>query len=247
MTRLPAGHVLEERYQVIRPLGAGRDGFVYLCEDLRIEGKSWALRESPNLADFEEQVRFLAAIVHPVLPLVADHFVWGERAYLVCEFIGGVELAKKIVTEGPVEPMQAFCWGREIADLLALLENQSQPLQLRNLSPPEVLVLPDRSIRLVNLGLSALGAKPKPDVERFEIGFAAPELWAGAADSRADLYSLGALIYFAATGTVPPYRDPTRPPDLTDPQWEVLRRCLEPEPEQRGRASEVMELFLRAG
>lgn len=220
-------------------LGRTGDGSVFLCEDLRIDGKWWAVKQTVSAGDFERQALYLATLHHPALPLIADHFQEDGHAYLVVDYIDGVELGLRVVSQGPVEVSQAFAWGLEIADVLALLANQPTPLMLRNLSPREILIVSDGTIRLVNLNVSALERKPRPGWEQGASGFAAPEAWSGEADERADLFSLGAILYFALTGYAPDYARPERPDGLDDGRWAVLERCLDPDPERRGTADQL--------
>lgn len=241
------GSLLQDRYQVNRVLGRSVDGSVFLCEDLRIDGKWWAVKQTVSAGDFDQQALYLATLHHPALPLIADHFQEDGHAYLVVDYIDGVELGLRVISQGPVGVSQAFAWGLEIADVLSLLASQSTPLMLRNLSPREILILADDTIRLVNLNVSALERKPRPGWQQGASGFAAPEAWSGEADERADLFSLGAILYFSLTGYAPDYQQPECPDGLDERRWAVLQSCLAHDPGQRGTAEQLRQALSMLG
>ena len=100
--------VLQNRYRIVRQLGRGGMGAVYEAVDERL-GISVALKETLSSEasmrkQFEHEARLLAGMQHPALPRVSDHFVEGNRAFLVMQFIGGVDLARIIAQQpGPLQ------------------------------------------------------------------------------------------------------------------------------------------------
>src|SRR4030095_6212785 len=101
--------LLQNRYRIVRQLGRGGMGAVYEAFDRRLE-ITVALKETLSSEEgmrrqFEREARLLASMQHPALPRVSDHFVEGNRAFLVMQFIGGVDLAKIIAQQpGPFPP-----------------------------------------------------------------------------------------------------------------------------------------------
>jgi serine/threonine protein kinase len=100
---LSAESVLQGRYRIVRLLGRGGMGAVYEAIDQRL-GITVALKETLSAEEsmrkqFEREARLLAGMHHPALPRVSDHFVEGNRAFLVMQFIVGVDLAKIIAQQ----------------------------------------------------------------------------------------------------------------------------------------------------
>ncbi len=97
---LTPGRVLQNRYRIIRQIGGGGMGTVYLAEDLRLPGRRCAVKEmSPALLSlqdrpwaiqaFQQEAHLLASLSHPNLAAVTDFFQEGENWYLVMEFVEG--------------------------------------------------------------------------------------------------------------------------------------------------------------
>ncbi len=260
-TRL--GTVLQGRYRIVDVLGRGGFGAVYRCEDLRLPGKHWALKElicpEPGLVkearrNFEREAHMLSALRHRSLPVIVDYFSEGESTYLVMEEVEGRTLAQLIDDDGPASEGEALRWALETARVLDYLHSQEPPVIFRDLKPENVMVTEDRHLKLIDFGLARHFDPGKHrDTEAIgSVGYAPPEIWedAGQTDARSDVYSLGATLYFVLTGRPPspvygthrlaPYR-----PDLGRDLEALVLRCMEPEPEARyANAAEVIRDLL---
>jgi len=262
-TRL--GTVLQGRYRIVDVLGRGGFGAVYRCEDLRLPGKHWALKElvcpEPGLVkearrNFEREAHMLSALRHRSLPVIVDYFSEGDSTYLVMEEVEGRTLAQVIDDDGPASEGEALRWALEIARVLDYLHSQDPPVIFRDLKPENVMVTEDRHLKLIDFGLARHFDPGKHrDTEAIgSVGYAPPEIWedAGQTDARSDVYSLGATMYFVLTGRPPspvygthrlaPYR-----PDLGKELEALVLRCMEPEPEARfsNAAEFIRELLLQ--
>lgn len=244
--------VLQNRYKVLSVLGRGGMGVVYLCEDLRLPGRRWALKEmicsDPALAEqaresFEQEAAMLSALRHRQLPELIDYFVDGDRQYLVMEYVEGPELLHLVQRDGPVSEADALRWGLEIALVLDYLHGQERPIIYRDLKPMNVIVCDGgRHVKLVDFGLARYY---RPDKRRDthasgSAGYAPPELWEDLhqTDARSDVYSLGATLYFSLTGKHPSpnygtNRVEQHRRDLSPAVVKIVNRCLEPEPRDR--------------
>jgi len=262
-TRL--GTVLQGRFRILDVLGRGGFGAVYRCEDLRLPGKHWALKElicpEPALIDearrnFEREAHMLSALRHRSLPVIVDYFSEGESTYLLMEEVEGRTLAQLIDDDGPASEAEALRWALEIARVLDYLHSQEPPVIFRDLKPENVMVAEDRHLKLIDFGLARHFDPGKHrDTEAIgSVGYAPPEIWEDAAqtDARSDVYSLGATLYYVLTGRPPspvygthrlaPYR-----PDLSAEMEALVLRCMDPDPSRRfGSAAEVIrELLLQ--
>ena len=130
-SRLADGALLQNRYRVVRQLGRGGMGTVYEAVDERL-GITVALKETLSSEasmrkQFEQEARLLASMQHPALPRVSDHFVEGNRAFLVMQFISGIDLARIISRQsGPFPRDQVIAWADQLLDALIYLHSRDR-------------------------------------------------------------------------------------------------------------------------
>ena len=130
-TPLNPDTVLQNRYRIVRKLAKGGMGSVYEAFDQRL-GITIALKETLSaepsaLERFAQEARLLARLQHPALPRVTDHFSEGNRAFLVMQFIAGVDLAKIIAQQpGPFPRDQVVAWADQLLDALIYLHSQKR-------------------------------------------------------------------------------------------------------------------------
>jgi len=245
------GSVLQGRYRITGFLGRGGMGAVYQCEDLRLPGKRWAVKEmlvfDPASQEqieesFKREAQMLSRLRHRNLPMIVDYFIEESKQYLVMECIDGENLAQLIQREGQATELQAMRWALELAQVLDYLHRQEKPVIFRDLKPDNIIITEDRHIKLVDFGLARQfdPGKRRDTQVSGSVGYAPPEQWEDAAqtDERSDVYSLGATLFYVLTSRPPspvygsqrlrPFR-----PNL-DPSCEaVVLKCLQPEPSQR--------------
>src|SRR5215510_13974902 len=121
--QFPPDTIISSRYRIVRHLGKGGMGAVYEAIDERL-GITVALKatlstETSVLKQFEQEARLLARLQHVALPRVTDYFAEGDRAFLVMQFIAGVDLAKIIAQQpGPFPRDQVVAWADQLLDAL---------------------------------------------------------------------------------------------------------------------------------
>lgn len=254
---------LQGRYRILRTLGHGGMGSVYLCEDLRLPGKQWAVKEMlcpeslPYGAreSFEREVRILAGLRHRNLPMIVDYFHEDGNEYLVMEYVEGRTLHEELATRGRADEVQALRWGLEIARLLDYLHTREPPVIFRDLKPENIIVQENRSLKLIDFGLARhfVEGKGRDTHASGSIGYAPPEQWdeSGQTDARSDVYALGATLFYILTGQAPSpvygTNQLSKHREDLDPEFEQLvQRCLEVDADKRYGSSArlVHELFL---
>jgi len=209
---LERGSLLNERYRIVEILGQGGMGSVYRAIDENL-GVHVAVKE--NLFTTEEYSRqfrleavILAALRHPNLPRVSDHFSIGDQGqYLVMDFIEGEDVRQRMERLGTIPEGEAIMVGAAMCDALTYLHTRKPCILHRDLKPGNVRISPEGTIFLVDFGLAKLMQGPQATTtgaRAMTPGYSPPEQYGGArTDPRTDVYSLGATLYAALTGVIP--------------------------------------------
>jgi serine/threonine protein kinase len=212
---LAADSIVQDRYRIVRQLGRGGMGAVYEAEDQRL-GITVALKETLSSEEsmrrqFETEARLLAHMQHPALPRVSDHFVDGSRAFLVMQFIGGVDLAKIIAQQpGPFPLEQVIAWADQLLDALIYLHAREPQVIHRDIKPHNLKLTANGQIALLDFGLAkATPSDPSLTASKAFFGYTrhyAPleQIQDQRTDPRSDIYALGATLYHLSTGIKPP-------------------------------------------
>ena len=217
---LSEGTVLHGRYRVVRALGKGGMGAVYLVEDEKLYGKQWAVKEllerfvdaqdrAESVAQFQHEARILVGLRHPNLPQIVDAFEEEGRHYLVMEFVEGETLEELMekAAEGIIPEEQALGWAKQVCDVLDYLHSHDPPVIFRDLKPGNIMVTPEGQVKLIDFGVARLfdPSKGTDTLKMGTVGYAPPEQYAGQGQTtpRSDVYALGATLYELVTGDSP--------------------------------------------
>ena len=224
------------KYAVIRALGQGGEGCVYLARDEDLQRLVAIKRMNRAEPDGEEEKRlikeadFLQQLRHPMLPVVYD-LLWEDAWYLVMEYIQGTNLHDYIERNGAVREEQACVWAGQLLDILMYLHTRKTPVIYRDLKPDNIIVCPDGRVKLVDFGAAFrrnFGGERERGMAATP-GFSAPEQFGHRgiiehgrrvgetevrhegrrpyADERSDIYAFGKVMYYIVTGA-----DPAKPP-----------------------------------
>ena len=247
---LQAGEVVEGRYRVLRVLGRGGTGTVYLVihEALGMERalKEISRADCPYYPSMRQrmirEIHILRQLDHPNLPEIMDIVMKEDAFYIVMEYIQGRTLREIIEARGRIEERQAVEWGRQICDVLYYLHAQNPPVIYRDLKPSNLMQKPDGRIVLIDFGTAREYAADREDTVCLGTrGYAAPEQYERKArtDARTDIYCLGATLYHLVTGDAPGMAVcedgfvRRRNPDLSPGMEELIRTCMQPDPAKR--------------
>ena len=206
------------RYEIVERIGAGAAGVVYLAKDPTI-GRQVALKTIFHGSSvdaesgsgvltgeraFRREAAAAGALVHPNIVTLHDAGRDGNFYYLAMEFIPGINFAEDIRRQSPMPAERVIQVGIDVA--LALDFAHRRGIVHRDVKPSNLLVLPDQTIKLADLGIAQLSVVENT-TQTGTLGtpnYVAPEQISGATiDGRADLFSLGVVLYEALTGRQP--------------------------------------------
>ena len=264
------------RYKVDRRLATGGMSEVYLARQEGIEGLTrhvvikHVLREHLDndefLTMFLDEARLMAGISHPNVAQVFDLGNADGTYFLVMEYVDGPTLAQLLATHlkatgKPLPIHVALAITLEIADALLYLHElkdeygRHREIVHRDLNPSNVLIGYNGCTKLIDFGIAKAASKvyqTRMGVIKGTYGYISPEQYGrgSVVDHRADIFSLGVLLFEISVGTLP-YGSPEDPelierltqgnftrPHTVDPEFpqdleELLSRCLAPNPDDR--------------
>jgi serine/threonine-protein kinase len=211
-------------YEIVAALGAGGMGEVYRARDTRL-GRDVAVKVLPEAAAsdperlkrFEREARATAALSHPNILAVHDVGIQDGAPYLVEELLEGESLKERLA-RGALPIAEALRIAVEIACGLAAAHEKG--IVHRDLKPGNVFLTRNGTVKLLDFGLAKLVAPPSAPgalagattvAESTELGvvlgtlsYMAPEqARGGAADSRADVFAFGVVLYEMLAGRRP--------------------------------------------
>jgi tetratricopeptide (TPR) repeat protein len=226
---------LVEGYEIIGPLGRGGMGTVWRALQLSTRRhvalkvlERGAFGSQKALARFEREIELTARLQHPNIAQVFDSGQYNGTHYYAMELIEGVPLDQYVegcclARRGILELMRTVCEAVQHAHERGVIH--------RDLKPSNILVTPDGQPHVLDFGLAKAfqvkdwGLNVSTDGEPVGTpAYMSPEQAAGNVDhidTRADVYSLSAILFLLLTGELPH--------DLSGTRYDVLRRIAEEE------------------
>ncbi len=221
---LNANEIVGGRYKVVKPLGGGGMKLVYLAEDLRLSSRLCALAEmvdsftSPDMqqqavAAFQREADMLAQLNNDHIPRVFDRFSEQNHHYLVMEYIGGSTLEETLRgASGKLDEARVIDIALQVLDTLIYLHGLVPAVVYRDLKPSNVMLTPAGQAKLIDFGIARFFQPHSAATMIGTQGYAPPEQYRGKAETRSDIYALGATMHHALSG-----RDPTTEPPFSFP------------------------------
>ena len=203
-------------YRVVRPLGRGGMGVVYLAEDTRL-ARSVTLKvlhphdtaDEKRRARLRLEARAAAALVHPNVATVHALEETPGQLFIVSEYVPGRTARERLDAEGPFPAAEAIDVARQVAQGLDAAHRRG--IIHRDLKPENILIGENGVVRILDFGI-ARTVMPEPDLTRLTEtgvmvgtpGYMAPEQLEGSpGDVRSDLFALGTVIFELVTGVNP--------------------------------------------
>jgi serine/threonine-protein kinase len=236
-------------YRITEKLGVGGQGAVYKAVDNKL-GRTVVIKVIPpelsaketNLKRFEREARLASSLDHPNICTIFDLDEQDGMHFIAMQYVEGKNV-RQLVAGRPLELKTALLIGLQVADALAAAH--SRGIIHRDIKSGNVMVTSAGQVKVLDFGLAKLldddqaAHKGIHHTELTEVGvpygtatYAAPEQARGdRVDKRADIFSLGVLLYEMLTGTWP-FRGKT----TIDVRHAVLHDAPRPIPELRGSA-----------
>lgn len=203
-------------YRLERKLGAGGMGVVWAAWDERLERRVALKQIRPEAADdpvrrerFRREARAVAQLDHPSIVRIHDLLETPDGDWLVLQYVEGPTLAERL-RQGPLAPEQVVSLARDV--LGALEAAHAQGLLHRDLKAENVILAPSGHAMVLDFGLAKLQTPSHLESATWSVSGVvvgtlramSPEQANGfPLDARSDLFSLGVLLYEAATGVSP--------------------------------------------
>jgi len=210
-------------YHILRELGAGGMGEVYLAEDERLRRKV-ALKSisrdevpSPDMKKrLLREARIVAKLNHPNIAAIYDVIEAKDRSCIVMEYVEG-EALSGLMQRGRLPYIDALRIGMQVCT--ALMEAHSHGVVHRDLKPANIRLTPEGKVKVLDFGLAIVSdlkidgiqGIPPSTASTLETGkmagtpaYMAPEqILAKEVDQRSDIYSTGVLLFEMLTGQLP--------------------------------------------
>lgn len=232
--------------EVLEVLGRGGMGVVYKARQKAL-GRLVALKllapervADPKFAErFAHEAQALAALSHPNIVTIHDFGQAGEVYYLLMEFVDGVNL-RQAMTAGRFTPEQALAIVPPVCEALQYAHEHN--IVHRDIKPENLLLDKEGRVKIADFGIAKMLGDTSPDQDHAESQpagtpqYMAPEQKdRRVADHRADIYSLGVVLYEMLTGELPADRlqPPSRHVQVDVRIDEIVLRALEAKPERR--------------
>lgn len=258
---LPNGTELNEgKYRVLKRLGGGGQGTVYLAttrnreyiygshfdEDAEVFVvlKEYVLpvHRGSALADkqyetLNNESQILSHINHPSIVNLLDCFVEDHRAYLVLDWVNGESLKALVEKNGPLNEALVREVSLTICNILAYLHSFRPPIVHRDLTPDNLLVDGDGRIFLIDFTVALQFQSSRTSTVVGKQAYTPPEQFRGNPSPLSDIYALGCTMYYMLTARDPEPMQQSNPrsvmPEISPEMNAIVARATEFDTEHR--------------
>jgi serine/threonine protein kinase len=240
--------------EIVEMVGQGGMGVVYKAIQKNL-GRTVALKVlSPQLSTdpefvqrFTREAKALAQLNHPNIVAIHDSGIHDGVPYLVMEYVEGRSL-RQLLAAGELSAPQALELVPQICD--ALYYAHARGVVHRDIKPENILVDTAGRVKIADYGLAKIASIDQPRITRSNLAMGTPHYMApeqiertSEVDHRADIYSLGVVIYEMLTGELPlgRFKPPSERADIDRRLDRVVLKSLEKEPADRYQSAEEVK------
>ncbi len=255
---LKQGETLKSgEYTIYRRIASGGQATTYLAT--KSSGEKFALKEFilagsstsgtliESAREFEAEVSLLSQLDHPAIVKLHDYFCEDRRLYVALEYIDGQSLRQKVLSEGPLSESEVVRISSSVCEILEYLHGLNPPIVHRDITPENLLIEPDGTIKLIDFSFAVREGQPTTDSSAKQ-AFTPPEQFREEVCTQSDIYSLGATMYFLLTGRTPKPITPSSPrekmPSVSPELNAIVERATQLDLKQRYESANWMKLEL---
>ena len=261
------GKRLDGRYEIREIIGVGGMAYVYKAYDTiddRIVAvkilKEEFLNNEEFVRRFRNESKAIAILSHPNIVKVYDVSLGENLQYIVMEYIDGITLKEYMDQQKDIRWKEAVHFTVQI--LRALQHAHDKGIVHRDIKPQNIMLLSDGTIKVTDFGIARFSRQDlratSEDKAIGSVHYISPEQARGElTDEKADIYSVGVMLYEMLTGRVPFDADnavsvaimqlqsqPTRPrdinPDIPEGLEEITLKAMQKEPSERYQSAAEM-------
>lgn len=212
------GRVIKGRYKLIDERGRGSFATVYVARDLE-NNHIYAVKvmhlelldDDELIARFQREAHILLNLSDPHIVRIADYGNDGSMNFIVMDYIDGQSLKQHMISAGPMDPLRAINYTRQIAEALGTAYKQG--VVHRDIKPHNILINTSDMVKVADFGLARgrdTVTLTQSNVFMGSAYYIAPEQAESgrSADTRSDLYSVAAVLFEMLTGR-PPFQGET--------------------------------------
>lgn len=212
------GQIINGVYEVIRPIGEGGAGLVYLANHLNLRKQVVVKRlKSPymDISFMRQEADILKSLHHSNLPQVYDFVSMENEVYTIIDYIDGNTMAEYIDRQVRFEEEQLVRWLKQLLEALAYLHTRKPAIIHSDVKPANIMIDRHGDICLIDFNVSS-GGGAAAEISGYSPRYASPEqvMLADAVrsgrgvdsvriDTRTDIYSLGASFFEFMSGENP--------------------------------------------
>jgi len=242
------GQVVNGRYTVLDMIGRGGMGCIYKVHD-NVLGEDVALktllpqflRDKMVVERFFNEARIARKLAHPNIVRVHDIGSAGKGVFISMEYVQGESLRNMIEKLPPGKRLPVAEVLRIIDQLCVALEYAHQYTIHRDIKPENIMIDRDRRVKLMDFGISKLMDNPRMTGTAVVMGtpyYMSPEQLRTShdVDARADIYSVGVVLYEVLTGNMPtgvPRPASQMLGEIPPAMDDIVAKCVDPNPERR--------------
>lgn len=205
------GRVFNERYKITERIGIGGMAEVYKAQD-QVLGRTVAVKVMlpQYAADPEFTARFkqeAASAANLQSPYIVNVYDWGQddgTYFIVMEYVRGTDLKTAVQQRGAINQRKVAEIGSQVCQALSVAHGQD--IMHRDIKPQNIMVQPDGNVKVMDFGIARAknSVKAKTSSVLGTAHYISPEQAQGKElDGASDMYSLGCVLYEAATGQLP--------------------------------------------
>ncbi|MCE1247342.1 MAG: protein kinase [Firmicutes bacterium] len=214
------GSLRDGRYKILKKLGEGGMGRIYLTRDAKMDYLVVIKELLPIFVTqaerdyvekrFTEEAKILFRLDYRGLPKVIDYFQDKGNMYIVMQYIEGENLAVEVKTRENkrINVEECIRWMSDLLEILKYLHNQNPPIIHRDIKPKNIMLNNRNELFLVDFGLArTIGMHTHTGTSVGTYGYSSPEHYSGKFELSSDLFSIGATFHHLLSADDPQNRD----------------------------------------